>query len=341
MMKNSARKLLIVLFVLSCLVTTGVSFQTVAQENDFSETLEESKQISEKEYIQVLADSQDADYVGRDVATGNLHYFNVEVVGDSASTYESGVAEGMAPSYIPTNQQQISESFDLLDPYKIINSNDLKKVTPQRGVLPYAAIAVIEVKFPNGETGHGTAWMFYGDVAITAGHCVYNAEYGGWAKSIKLYAGPNGSATSATITANCSTMYTSNLWIESAQTKDDWGVLKLDTDVGAVTGYLGIYYTTGGMAGTSIEISGYPWDKNNDAYQFFQYKATGTITTSETAVLKYNVDTLGGQSGAPVFLANGGHVVGIHHGSVGSSIPLNEGARITPSLFDYLLSFRD
>ena len=51
---------------------------------------------------------------------------------------------------------------------------------------PDSAICRLEVTFPNGTTGSGTGVMVDSFHALTAGHCVYDAAYGGWATSIKV-----------------------------------------------------------------------------------------------------------------------------------------------------------
>lgn len=50
----------------------------------------------------------------------------------------------------------------------------------------------IIVSFPKGVV-YGTAVIWAKDAALTAGHCVYNPEFGGWAIAIELFPGQNNS----------------------------------------------------------------------------------------------------------------------------------------------------
>lgn len=308
-------------------------------------------------YLQIPGTADNAMYVGKDLETGELSFFNVDVIGKRAATHSNGVIQRSAPAYFPP---------DLINEYTVptdtsargIVGVDTRNPVTVTSALPYAAIARIKINWPRGEPDSGTAWMFYGDVAVTAAHCVYNRSKSGWATSIQLWVGMNGTTESARAIGYASSLYTGNLYISSSQAKDDWGVIRLTEDIAANTGYLGLYYTTADMSGSSIQISGYPIDCIEDDHDNipgnnpgdiigWQWMATGEIERCETAVLYHDVDTGGGQSGAPVLFTGSNQAIGIHsrgffdEDDIFEEIIENGACRITPSLYDYLLSFRD
>jgi V8-like Glu-specific endopeptidase len=340
-MKKLFKIRIVAIFTLVSLLFACTIFQASAEEIVMpNETIDA---VSDAQYIQVPSTINNAMYVGKSVETGTLNYFNVNVIGERATTYSNGVIERSAPAYFPPELIQEQIENETATTFGIIGNDSRQRVTVSNS-LPYSAIARIKINWPDDEITYGTAWMFYGDIAITAGHCVYDTEKHVWAESIEVWVGMNGTVSSARAVGYSRTLYTSNLWISSGQVKDDWGVIELTEDIASSTGYLGLYYSTADMSGRSIEISGYPYD-----HPGWQYTASGTIDYCEEAALFYMVDAVGCQSGSPI-LIDGTNKAAVIHGT-GYYYPdpetderiytRNGGARMTPSLFDYLMSFRD
>jgi len=66
----------------------------------------------------------------------------------------------------------------------------LREVGPsQRLEFPYQAIGVIFVTFPDGTQRQGTAAVVGRNDIMTAGHVVFNPDWGGWADSFEFYFG--------------------------------------------------------------------------------------------------------------------------------------------------------
>ncbi len=151
--------------------------------------------------------------------------------------------------------------------------------------LPYSAIAFITVLYSLDPLiiGYGTATMISPDTALTAAHCLYNVKYGGWPIAVAVYPGTSGAlqtpygAASATEIAISIPYYEyetiTGFYDEYPNNPDDpynplnwrasldWGVIRLDSNIGSNSGYLG--FTCGNNAEQSIAmISGYPGDKN-------------------------------------------------------------------------------
>lgn len=72
-------------------------------------------------------------------------------------------------SYIP-NQYEISPSS--------IIGGDERALVSDPSAFPNSTVAYLEAEFPNGTVGIGTAFVWYKDLALTAGHCIYNSEWG-------------------------------------------------------------------------------------------------------------------------------------------------------------------
>lgn len=327
----SMRPACYLLFAL-CLCASILSGTASASTPTHSEPLSTTQEPAQ--YLQVPCAKEDAQYVGKHIETDEVFYYNVETTDTTSYANTNGAIEKTAPAYFPP--ELVQEQMNGITPHTIIGDDDRIKITVSN-ILPYSAIAYLEATWPDGAVSHGTAWMFYGDVAITSGHCVYSSEHGGWAKKVNIWVGTNGKKDNARAKGTHQTLYTSTLWIESAQPKDDWGIIKLTEDIAGSTGYLGITCKTGTIKNQSVETSGYPW-KLLSFSNYWQYRSTGTIITSNDADFWFTADGTDGQSGSPIYEPGTAIAMGIYSGGIEGYA--NAAARITPSLFDNFMSFR-
>ena len=199
---------------------------------------------------------------------------------------------------------------------------------------PNSAICYMEIKFPDDDDLYvGTAWMYGKRVAMTAGHCVYDASLGGWADWVRIYPGSNG-GTSPYGIYYASVLHTDTKDVESEDSDYDWGLLEFSSDIGSSTGYFGASWTTSSLVGTNVVVRGYPGEKNAQMWSM-----SGSIAASGTFKLSYYIDTTGGQSGSPVYKNDGNYrSVGIHTNY--NWLGYNQAERIDESLFDIMNQYR-
>ena len=97
-----------------------------------------------------------------------------------------------------------------------------------------------------------------------------------------------------------------------------------------------------GLVQQRVNVSGYPGDKGiqnpQGSEQWFHAKQV--VTVSPLRVF-YDVDTMGGQSGAPAWLQtpNGPRGVGVHAYGIGATLPgitANSAPRITQAVLDVI-----
>lgn len=217
---------------------------------------------------------------------------------------------------------------EVIMPFKVQGEDEREKIT-WTDKFPYRAISYIESYWPDNSITQGTAFIFNKNVALTAGHCVYDKERGGWAKGITIWPGKRGEYNPFG-TAKATRLHTATGYIENGIFALDWGVIELDKEIGNTTGWFGLTYKEGSVAGEFVSIAGYP---ASDTY--FQYKASGTIESCSDDFMAYQIDTSGGQSGSPIYM-NNTQVIGIHTRGQGDA---NFGPRITRTLFDFCKSF--
>lgn len=217
----------------------------------------------------------------------------------------------------------------------IVDRDDRVRITNTTDI-PFRRLCALRITFPSGAVMRGTGFLIGPRAVATAGHCVFYKSQGGWAKQIEVIPGANG--TAKPFGSAVSTMMRSVAgWVNGGDTASDYGCVVLPS--GAFSGRnLGSFgfaaFTPAELLAQKAVISGYPGDK-----PFAELWGAGRLLTAVApTTLRYNTATMGGQSGAPVYVMrnNTRYAVGIHN--YGSSTG-NTATRITQSVFQRLTAW--
>jgi glutamyl endopeptidase len=196
--------------------------------------------------------------------------------------------------------------------------------------------------------GRCTGWMFGRNTVITAGHCVSPGNNTGFypVGSFRMFPGRNG-VSSPFGSCTAKSLHSVTGWTISGNEQFDYGAIKLNCTVGNTTGWFGAWWQSASLTGLFSRVSGYPGDK-----PLTQWQSTDSIRVTQTNQIFYQNDTLGGNSGGPVWQNRGTGssfcvgqcVMGIHayglHGIVPHSNN-NHGKRITQTTFNNLIFWRN
>jgi len=177
--------------------------------------------------------------------------------------------------------------------------------------IPWRMICSLTITAADGSKWLGTGWFSSPFTVITAGHCIYMRNNGGWVDNIVVSPGKNGSQEPF---GSCVTtdVYGVKEWIQDGNTSFDYGAIILPKNCrsnGSVVGYFN-YANMDGLDGALVNISGYPGDKPRGT----QWYASNIVKSANDVALTYYLDTAGGQSGSPVWYSENDnrYVVGIH-----------------------------
>ncbi len=204
--------------------------------------------------------------------------------------------------------------------------------------VPWRALCHLRIVRPGGGVAIGTGWVAGPNVIVTAGHNYFHHHQGGFASSILITAGADGSQTPFFPPVRASRGYVHRNWQQNADPAFDYAFLYLDDDrLGRRTGSFSFADADDRfLNGVLVNIGGYPFDK---PYETLWYSAGRIFRLSSTRVA-HRIDTTGGYSGAPLIYKRGDEriVLGMH--TQGDS-PDDQGAhnaavRITGSFFDDL-----
>lgn len=224
------------------------------------------------------------------------------------------------------------------DAMEVVVGPDDRVQVGDTAVYPWRAIASLSITAANGTSWIGTGWFIGPRLLMTAGHCVHMADQGGWARQIEVMPGRNGGTLP--YGSVVSTQFGSvEGWTRDRNRDFDYGVIMLGPDqrLGDTVGTFGWESRSdAGLLGATINLSGYPGDKPAGTQWFH----SNTIKAVTPNTFSYDVDTAGGQSGAPVWMLFGDQrrAVGIH---TNGAITGNSATRINNNVANNIVFWRN
>ena len=217
----------------------------------------------------------------------------------------------------------------------IIGKDDRLRITNTTGI-PWRRVCALRITFPSGATYRGTGFLIGPRAVATAGHCVYLHDQGGWARKVEVIPGANGNARPYGH-AESSTFRSVAGWVNGRKPESDYGCIVLPSGAfnGKMLGSFGCAnFDAAKIVAQPAVLGGYPGDK-----PFAELWGMSRVIKTVTAkTLVYDIDTVGGQSGAPVYIMRAGqrYVIGIHNYGAGSG---NSATRVTEPVYQRLLAW--
>ncbi|MFK0278424.1 trypsin-like serine protease [Ensifer sp. NPDC090286] len=224
---------------------------------------------------------------------------------------------------------------ELFTPHGILGGRDDRKPVTQ--TLDFPARAIVQIIFQDDASRQKlcSGSMVAPDAVLTAAHCLHSGTVNG--KSFKNFRVVPGRNVLSAPFGLCEGLSFSVLsgWTEAVSTSEsryyDLGVLKLNCDVGARTGWFGMQPLEGGSTDKTL-VQGYASDVNPRG---IQVRSEGSIFAVTSYNAFYDNDTYGGTSGSGVvFGGSPDTLIGVHTtGPFGTEEPwksYNGFVRLTP-----------
>jgi len=221
---------------------------------------------------------------------------------------------------------------------ELIIGNDDRKKVPDASELPWRKIAALVITSQSGSQYAGTACFISPRVLLTAGHCVFLHDAGGFAKKIEVI--PAWGNNKQPFGKYEATLFkASNGWVNDRNSDYDYGIIILDEDAHPSIGWFAFAAASDEHLNQQIvNVCGYPHDPDKWPNQYYHARE---IDRSSKHKIYYTADSTGGQSGAGLWLTLGETervIVGIH--TTGSSTT-NFGTRITEPMFNNFKRVKD
>ena len=274
----------------------------------------------------VYAASNDVNFVNSEDDLTMLSY-NIETGETTYKVYRDEDLSDVSSYAIKCDEYATSPLYD-----GIIGVDNRVQITNTTS-SPYRNVCCLIIKFPNGSTCIGSGFLVHPNVMLTAGHCVYNHERGGWATDIEIRPARNGENSAPLGIAHPVESFVTKEWVDTSSYDYDWAIVDLDTSFETYMNY-GYYDNYYNQLGTSVTAIGYP-----DQFRYYMYEDSNSIMYVTEYQYTVLCDMTGGQSGGPLIDAKTGYVVGINS-NIQEVIPgqeySNRCVRITPRICSYL-----
>jgi V8-like Glu-specific endopeptidase len=197
-----------------------------------------------------------------------------------------------------------------LEPEKILD-RDWTRVTDVE-VAPYKAVCQIETTWNDGTKTLGTAAFVGRRVLVTAGHCVFDPDYGGdgWAQSVRVVpARKSGNKRGEPYGSDvCRRFATTEEWIVSKGKDFQYDIAWLILPSRVLQGRVDFHFdvraaSDSKLTGFNLHSASYP-DPQALGYKMYHDFELKDQIVVENYVHHYH-DTLGGSSGCPLYLKSG------------------------------------
>jgi V8-like Glu-specific endopeptidase len=195
---------------------------------------------------------------------------------------------------------------------------DAINMTPvaDKSQAPYSSVARLDVTWANYDFSSCTGATYGANLLVTAGHCLYDPDEGGWPNTVFVIpqAGPN--ADFPYSICKITKMYTSEGWEDLGLREYDYGAVKYSCP-GASSMPPSLNMQAPASQNDSVpgpfSIIGYPKIKDNETPKVM-YTASASESSHTQRTFTYPVATAVGVSGGPVVVpCDAGYcIVGVH-----------------------------
>jgi V8-like Glu-specific endopeptidase len=183
---------------------------------------------------------------------------------------------------------------------------------------------------------NGTGFIIGEHTILTAAHCVCNRSEQVGNSGMKIYLYDNGSYNNASVTATPVQIHVPGKYIDTEGYGEyDYAIITVKEDLSDYMSFnLGVARST--AVGDEIKVTGNGWGGTGVNTDLIGVMSTGVgdILTVSDYYVTYTADTIGGDSGAPLYYTKDGvnTVIGIHNsGGTG----FNSAIRITTDILQF------
>lgn len=269
---------------------------------------------------------------------GTVSYKNYDTSITTAAK-KAGITQLATPASVGIDAENDTfiEEDNTISPRNIIGTDNRVRINNPQTTLPYKAICQVVSYWDTDNDGNidettsvASGYMAGPSIVVTNGHVIYDDEKKIWCEYAKVIPARNGYEKPFGVIES-TTIHTDVVWMEHGDFNHDWAIIELETPVGKQTGWLSQVWTSGSLDSTSVNLTGYPGDKDDT-----MWLAPGSIVNTFDAWVEHSCDMVAGSSGSPIY-NNNNQVVAIN--SADSEDNYNGAVRITEWLYNCINEF--
>lgn len=273
----------------------------------------------------------------KDCATGEVQY-----IPPASETYSIRELDRLSAQYDPFADKFETEHFSGSELYSTSADSGTLVNDPWSDEMCRNTV-LVTVTTASGYPYKFTGFMIGPNAVATAGHCIYNTEYGGdnWVTSATVIPARNTGVKPIPFNSADAIAYECGKeWAEGTNNKnlDDWGIIILGKDLNI--GWLGLQAPSifKGYKNTEVWLNGYP------ELSYDMYRHNGKITThGDRFLISTNIFTYEGESGGPCYLLSdktGYTAIALLTGYDEKIYMGSRYVEITKSLYNKFISYR-
>lgn len=212
----------------------------------------------------------------------------------------------------------------------------------------YPNRAIVYIQYNNAHLC--TGFLVSRDTVVTSGHCVHTGGSNGAWRRPNLYRVFPGRDGTASPYGSCTVKRLHSVigWTSNRNSQFDYGAMRLNCTIGNTTGWFGVHAPPNReLTNAPSTVIGYSGDKPQQ-----QWGGGDQVRRVEQRMICYRNDTVGGNSGGPVWndrnnatSATGAFAFGIHGYGVGGSVcggvrnQMNGAVRVDSALLSNIVSW--
>lgn len=230
----------------------------------------------------------------------------------------------------------------------VIGGTDDRTRVANTNAFPHGLIAFLsfDTSAPNGNpaAARATGFLVGPYMALTNGHVVWDDVRRQFSRNLVIAPGqselPGGGVSRPFGARTAVRLATNPGWVETAKIQYDYGAAFIDTPFSGISTFMPLAFDVSPAVGSQVRVAGYP-DKVKGSTTQGQWVASDKVVAAQSRLLRYKVDTSGGNSGSPVWQVLGGgqvRTIAIH--STGDATNSgNSGARLVGDNFELLVEW--
>ncbi|MGC6769151.1 Ig-like domain-containing protein [Enterococcus sp. LJL51] len=196
----------------------------------------------------------------------------------------------------------------------------------------YRKIVFLEIKFPKA-SAEGTGFLVSADTVLTAGHCLYAPDLGGWAQSVNVYLIEEGTENNLYDMGNYKKVTSTTFMVPRGRLEYytpnyDMGAIKLSEPAGEKNGWFGLTQELP----APYTLSGY----HSDGKGKMLTQTVGTLVKESKDTIDYILDSKPVSSGGPIYNPNNQQAMAIN---VQEYTTKNTGARFNTYHSNGIMSY--